>query len=33
MFQSSCMSWSSRIIATGTVENSQRIRGSVHDSR
>ena len=33
MFQSSCMSWSSITIALETVENSQRITGSVHDSR
>jgi hypothetical protein len=28
MFQSSCTSWSSKIIDDGTVENSQRISGS-----
>ena len=33
MFQSSCMSWSSITIAIETVENSQRITGSPHDSR
>ena len=33
MFQSSLTSWSSKIIAVGTVESSQRISGSDHDSR
>ena len=33
MFQSSCMSWSSITIEVETVENSQRITGSDHDSR
>ena len=28
MFQSSCTSWSSKIIAVDTLENSQRIVGS-----
>ncbi len=32
-FQSSMISWSSNIITDGTVENSQRISGSRHDSR
>ena len=33
VFQSSRMSWSSKIIALGTVESSQRFAGSVHASR
>ena len=33
VFQSSRMSWSSKIIALGTVESSQRMSGSSHDSR
>ena len=33
MFQSSLTSWSSKIIAVGTVESSQRMSGSDHDSR
>ena len=33
MFQSSDSSWSSKIIVDGTVESSQRMSGSVHDSR
>ena len=33
MFQSSWTSWSSKIIAVGTVESSQRMSGSDHDSR
>ena len=33
MFQSSCMSWSSITIEVETVESSQRITGSLHDSR
>ena len=33
VFQSSCTSWSSNIIALDTVESSQRITGSPHDSR
>ena len=33
MFQSSLTSWSSKIIAVGTVESNQRISGSDHDSR
>ena len=33
VFQSSWTSWSSKIIAEGTVESSQRIVGSPHDSR
>ena len=33
MFQSSLTSWSSKIIAVGTVERSQRMSGSDHDSR
>ena len=33
MFQSSCMSWSSMTIELDTVESSQRIAGSDHDSR
>ena len=33
MFQSSCTSWSSKIIDVDTVENSQRIAGSVQLSR
>ena len=33
VFQSSCTSWSSKIIADGTVESSQRMCGSDHDSR
>jgi hypothetical protein len=32
VFQSSCTSWSSKIIAVGTVDSSQRTSGSVHDS-
>ncbi len=32
MFQSSMMSWSSNIMAVGTVDSSQRISGSVQDS-
>ena len=32
MFQSSCMSWSSQTIAVGTVDSSQRITGSRHES-
>ena len=32
MFQSSCTSWSSKIIALETVESSQRIAGSDHES-
>ena len=32
MFQSSLMSWSSQAIETETVEKSQRISGSLHDS-
>ena len=32
VFQSSAMSWSSKIIEDGTVESSQRTSGSVHDS-
>jgi hypothetical protein len=32
MFQSSMISWSSKIIALGTVESSQRMSGSVHES-
>ncbi len=32
-FQSSSRSWSSQIIALGTVESSQRTGGSDHDSR
>ena len=33
VFQSSRMSWSSKIIALGTVDSSQRLTGSVHASR
>ena len=33
VFQSSTTSWSSKIIADGTVDSSQRIGGSVHASR
>ena len=33
VFQSSCTSWSSKIIALLTVESSQRIVGSDHESR
>ena len=33
MFQSSLTSWSSKIIAVETVESSQRIAGSLQDSR
>jgi hypothetical protein len=33
VFQSSWMSWSSKIIAVGTVESSQRTAGSDHESR
>ena len=33
VFQSSWTSWSSKIIAEGTVESSQRIVGYPHDSR
>ena len=33
VFQSSSTSWSSKIIARGTVESSQRIAGSLHASR
>ena len=33
VFQSSRRSWSSKIIAVGTVESSQRIAGSDHASR
>ena len=33
VFQSSWTSWSSKIIALGTVESSQRMYGSPHDSR
>ena len=33
MFQSSRTSWSSKIIVDGTVESSQRMSGSDHDSR
>ena len=33
MFQSSWTSWSSKIIVDGTVESSQRMSGSDHDSR
>ena len=33
MFQSSWTSWSSKIITVGTVESSQRMSGSDHDSR
>ena len=33
MFQSSCTSWSSKIIAVGTVDSSQRITGSDQLSR
>jgi hypothetical protein len=33
VFQSSITSWSSKIIAEGTVDSSQRIGGSVHASR
>ena len=32
MFQSSCTSWSSKIIDDGTVDSNQRTFGSVHDS-
>ena len=32
VFQSSWTSWSSKIIALGTVESSQRITGSPHDA-
>jgi hypothetical protein len=32
VFQSSCTSWSSKIIAVDTVDISQRITGSPHDS-
>ena len=33
MFQSSCTSWSSKIIVLGTVASSQRMSGSLQDSR
>ena len=33
VFQSSMTSWSSKIIAVGTVESSQRTDGSHHESR
>ena len=33
VFQSSCTSWSSKIIAVGTTESSQRTDGSVHASQ
>jgi hypothetical protein len=33
VFQSSRMSWSSKIIALGSVESSQRLAGSVQASR
>jgi hypothetical protein len=33
VFQSSCTSWSSKIIALETVDRSQRIVGSDHESR
>jgi hypothetical protein len=33
VFQSSCTSWSSKIIADGTVESSQRMCGSDHAAR
>ena len=33
MFQSSCTSWSSKIIAVGTVDSSQRMAGSDQLSR
>ena len=33
VFQSSMISWSSKIITLGTVESSQRISGSRQDSR
>ena len=33
MFQSSCTSWSSKIIISETTENSQRIAGSLQLSR
>ena len=33
VFQSSRTSWSSKIIALGTVDSSQRFAGSVHASR
>ena len=33
VFQSSWTSWSSKIIADGTVESSQRMCGSDHDAR
>ena len=33
MFQSSWTSWSSKIIVLGTVASSQRMSGSLHDSR
>ena len=33
VFQSSRMSWSSKIIALGSVESSQRLTGSDHASR
>ena len=32
VFQSSWMSWSSKIIAVGTVDSSQRMAGSDHES-
>jgi hypothetical protein len=32
VFQSSCTSWSSKIIAVETVDSSQRITGSPHAS-
>ena len=33
MFQSSWTSWSSKIMVLGTVESSQRMSGSLQDSR
>ena len=33
VFQSSMTSWSSKIMAVGTVESSQRTEGSHHESR
>jgi hypothetical protein len=33
VFQSSCTSWSSKIMPLGTVDSSQRTAGSDHDSR
>jgi hypothetical protein len=33
MFQSSCTSWSSKIIALGITDSSQRTEGSVQASR